>query len=1184
MAHICKECGKEGDRVGDPYEELNLQFMQCLQIECRDRGQVWVTCKGSCNKPQKYNPFDPNDRKQLKKHLQRSKKKPNLHMGVAILPDNFIYEIPPSVFKEEEEEEDSDSEVTVVLEPDFDDATDTDEESDKNERVREILLEFACELQCTGSVVEGEADEFGHVVEDPKLVTLEKPNAISVAEEAQGHQQQVSRSDSPQLHTSETGKSMTSEFVHAAKRPKHSTTETTTPKDFTETLHREASKTFFGNTPNSIKALAWRANQGASSHRSCTDLTDSDTAKFFLIMKTVTMMPKKGRNHLAIILKLFQDTNIAQRQCLWRFFNNEPNYMRYFEKEMSIPFLTRRINAVKDLRNLVWDGRNCFLELLPHPRAEVIGRKGCNDRDSFVYISVIESIAHILRWDNLPEFDDIKNAPISTNGMVTHLSQSKFGRDAFDNDVDYHFMLTTWQDGFQANYSSKKERLKPWIKTGTLEVRNKFLSKDSLPTIWKTTFPIAFGLEKGDKTLVEQKFFEECKILDQKGGNIFLYGEGRRKVRVRVTLVALKGDQPERRNMCGLIGINGNYGPAFGVIGNFKEMKEVLPSCDMCLNKLMNKQPFHSPCDKCLNWDALIDESKLNEYEVKFSSWPPGEQRIFKAHRVSFKELCRVVDKAHNKLLSADWSKMQADNFLTAHALSKETVKNVIDCAVGCILKERAETGLVQGDDAEEVLKWIEREPHKFQKFECPAIWTSGIEMYQVPCIIMHLLFLGISKWVLGQIKIWLAASRKQSAFERSHVGVLDGIKKLDLPWCRALPYLEGTGGAWVSENYLAFARLMPWIYSQVHLVKASKELPPLPEYDIHNKKCYNSQQCQQWLEERGIEVPKGAAARQNLVYQYLTSDSIPDPMSTDIQIIHAMLVVQACTAMIARLMVDAVNEEIINDADRFVRIFLSYVHRFDKLMTQNQNNINPVPQWIAKANFLSLPRVIEAMRVFGPLRLLFEGGVNGEGILKYIKPFLSSGYRDQWHVNCMVRLLRVIAIAVMEGNNEIRDELAKLMMTSGTDIGGHSNYRIYRGLAKLIAPFRDNQPISGFLTDTNKFGACVRYKGATKMYRMRIGQFRKEINCMAYHSWSIDFESPLDMALIQVKSHVLFLPEMSEYGYETSQRAIGSYTAIDDHWNVLNSQGIMGLPQVEKWPLDEGISAADEQKVHEVI
>ena len=46
-------------------------------------------------------------------------------------------------------------------------------------------------------------------------------------------------------------------------------------------------------------------------------------------------------------------------------------------------------------------------------------------------------------------------------------------------------------------------------------------------------------------------------------------------------------------------------------------------------------------------------------------------------------------------------------------------------------------------------------------------------------------------------------------------------------------------------------------------------------------------------------------------------------------------------------------------------------------------------PIWISRSNLLSLLNLPEQMRFFGPLRLYWEGGWKGEGIIQEIKEII---------------------------------------------------------------------------------------------------------------------------------------------------------------------------------------------------
>ena len=47
--------------------------------------------------------------------------------------------------------------------------------------------------------------------------------------------------------------------------------------------------------------------------------------------------------------------------------------------------------------------------------------------------------------------------------------------------------------------------------------------------------------------------------------------------------------------------------------------------------------------------------------------------------------------------------------------------------------------------------------------------------------------------------------------------GWLDSEKIFNLTWCAVCTIDEGTYGGWVSENFVAFTRLLPWYFSIIH-------------------------------------------------------------------------------------------------------------------------------------------------------------------------------------------------------------------------------------------------------------------------------------------------------------------------------------------------------------------------------
>ena len=112
-----------------------------------------------------------------------------------------------------------------------------------------------------------------------------------------------------------------------------------------------------------------------------------------------------------------------------------------------------------------------------------------------------------------------------------------------------------------------------------------------------------------------------------------------------------------------------------------------------------------------------------------------------------------------------------------------------------------------------------EENPANFERWKFPAIWRRGCSLDQHIDVIMHLLLLGIQKTTMKKIKKWHSLRRSGSNFIEYASGKLDNIQKLNITWCKAMPFKSGKLGGWVSENYLAMTQLNKWFYSGIESI-----------------------------------------------------------------------------------------------------------------------------------------------------------------------------------------------------------------------------------------------------------------------------------------------------------------------------------------------------------------------------
>ena len=210
-----------------------------------------------------------------------------------------------------------------------------------------------------------------------------------------------------------------------------------------------------------------------------------------------------------------------------------------------------------------------------------------------------------------------------------------------------------------------------------------------------------------------------------------------------------------------------------------------------------------------------------------------------------------------------------------------------------------------------------------------PPCWDSLVDFQSHIETIMHMCFLGVSQTVGMVIKTVL---NKGQLYTKFHSGDnhLKNIWTLQLDFCKC--WIFGSQntpfGPWVSENTLGYVRIMKLLYSNI-------------------------------LDE-------------------LKNDKIRK---------LSKQVIQSWVSVVARVMQDAVDNELLSDIDRHVKNFLTILCKLEQEVDSgNKHKIETT------SNLAGLLNITTFMKEVGPLRLYWEGGYKGEGLLRYIKPLVKQG------------------------------------------------------------------------------------------------------------------------------------------------------------------------------------------------
>ena len=158
----------------------------------------------------------------------------------------------------------------------------------------------------------------------------------------------------------------------------------------------------------------------------------------------------------------------------------------------------------------------------------------------------------------------------------------------------------------------------------------------------------------------------------------------------------------------------------------------------------------------------------------------------------------------------------ESDIFGTPWSINTKARSQILERAVNCAVKADAEKK--NNQDMLSSIQTLEgANPDKYRKWTPLPIWScTNMSLQQTVEPMMHLLFLGLMKNNTLEIQDW-AALRKQFSYMRQSLReALQPISDIKLSWCKTQPYKGDKLGGWVSENFLAFARIAPWAYSTI--------------------------------------------------------------------------------------------------------------------------------------------------------------------------------------------------------------------------------------------------------------------------------------------------------------------------------------------------------------------------------
>ena len=889
---------------------------------------------------------------------------------------------------------------------------------------------------------------------------------------------------------------------------------------------------------NGLKYLAALANFGRTD---IIDSVDPKEVKMIIdVAQFVVQLSRPQREQLAGVLDTVVDTTTRGSTQI-----GEPVTRLWHIPVPSTP---------QQIRSTICEGRNSLFENLPFPMVSTIGEYAF----SLPSECVKDLIAHgnLHTHSTLPKFEKTSRVihGLGTCFTATELLTKKPG----DVDKSNCLFISFWSDGFEPNYA-KLNRGSAWIKTMTIHTTIPGSGFAPLTHV----YPIAVGPKGNDHDLVEEVIADDLEKMGSSDGMVVYDGSKKAMTKVHSKLICILQDQPERRACCKLMLGNSTYHAQFGMSFDFLQAKIILKPCTRCHEQMRDTiaDPDWDPpnCQYCTNW-AVNPRHPLLRFRAPEDF--PGEETLLShpgylpCQKLDFQLLKEVVAKAHTRLVSRRWTKPVATSYLRVHCLNTDAISEIKECADNCLaLKEAMDSG-----DAATIEMFEEEKranPKKYLPWEPPVAWNLGIDIFQYTEISMHQIFKGVVSTFLSNVQDWLSRQRKYEAFMRDVRPLTEAVRDVRVSWMRVEPYVGRELGGWVSENYLGFARIMPWAYSILgDLVRSA----PYEEPDKDPKRWTKAENTK-WLAVRGLDT-QGTAVEVRARVASIRLAGAPPPMPPSggpsetieenvvnlFRMVSCLMGMKSGTEMSARV------------ASRLIRLFLTSLYEFDENMKRNATaNKQNQHFWLSAYNHLCLLNLPQQIANLGPLRNRWEGKYMGEGLLSVVKPTLTSPNRKNWTKNLMVNLNRERSMMIL------RDKTKSI--TANAEILSHlDDFSWYSTVGKLIQDFESRRPLSLLVVESIS-STEPRFYGAVRRGVERLFYEFKFVPGMSVNRLGLVYfellftEEEFLCNVPDVTATCVVLP----YVVRNADQCVydSYYTAVDSEWRTLTDTLSFDLPHL---------------------
>jgi hypothetical protein len=634
--------------------------------------------------------------------------------------------------------------------------------------------------------------------------------------------------------------------------------------------------------------------------------------------------------------------------------------------------------------------------------------------------------------------------------------------------------LLFWMDGWDPSASTKNNRSPVHTASATLLCID---NNTGLPFDTRT-LPIACSPGKVNHNAVFKALETSLNTL-MESKHLLWSHHHHRWTTVRPHILALLMDQPERRGSNNLLGGGSTLHAMFGISCNFEQLERSFAACDKCLRvatRYLDTGNFVKPmsfaCRQCYSF-LLTRLEKLGKYKSeihpKLPVEAPGHQLTMHPGLLTFSVL---VDAWHYGLRKfvheQQWTDKDIYAYFSLLCINPATITHFTTCGGNFLLVQAmAEHPNEYGADLlAEICADRAEHPQMYELPAVPAAWGIGTMNQRVEAI-MHLA-MNTEKAVFKLVLKWATLSANGITLRRHLTPLIESVSGLRLPYVPVRMFKNEKFGGYVAENYRALTMLSPWLFRCLLKDEFIPTAPMVaPEQKPRSK--WSRKENTGWLQLRGLSIPPKMSATGliALVDSYFKAPSGPPAVQS---------FTPPSVADIRQLLVLLYQV--------FGTLFATTMHgeaagnRFDALVVQSLLSIQSLGKachpklkktiWVSKYGLLGLLRCRQHFIDYTLPHSLFEGGIEGEGMVKELRPLCPNAVRAGWPLCLMDAYNRQNILGSLSSGFQSSNDMSTLS-TSQHD----SNTKKYKSWADVQHAFDHHYPMSLVVLGNENSWAC---------------------------------------------------------------------------------------------------------------